>query len=81
MPVEKNEIEEIVKKVVAEVLAEGKKLESLKPVPKCEIKWKDDAIILECESTADRDRAKEILEKGDVILKVKPKSEEDMRGK
>lgn len=39
--------------------------------PKCEFKWKDDALVLECQSTGDRDRAKEILEKGDVILKVR----------
>lgn len=81
MPLDKNEIEEIVKKVVVEVLSKGAKVEPLTPVPKCEVTWKDDALVLECQSTADRDRAKEILESGDVILKVKPKSEEDTRRK
>ena len=77
MALDKSEIEEIVKKVVAEMADEGKKL---KPTPRCEIKWKDDALVLECQSKTDRDRAKEILEKGDVIIKVKPKDEEDTKG-
>lgn len=83
MPLDKNEIEEIVKKVVAEMLSisKGIKVEPEKAAPKCGVTWKDDALVLECESTADRDRAKEILEKGDVILKVKPKSEEGTRGR
>jgi hypothetical protein len=66
MPLDENEIEEIAKKV-AEMLNKGMKLEPQKPFPKCELTWKDDAAVLECESIADRDRAKEILEKGDVI--------------
>jgi hypothetical protein len=81
MPLDKNEIEEIVKKVVAEMLSKGIKVEPEKAAPKCGVTWKDDALVLECESTADRDRAKEILEKGDVVIKVKPKSEEGTRGK
>lgn len=80
MPLDKNEIEEIAKKV-AEMITKGTEVELQKPAPKCEFKWKDDALVLECQSTADRDRAKEILEKGDVIIKVKPKSEEGTRGK
>jgi len=80
MPLEKDEIQEIAKKVV-EMLGKDIKAEPEKAAPKCEIKWKDDALVLECQSTADRDRAKEILEKGDVILKIKPKSEEDKGGR
>ena len=80
MALDKNEIEEIAKRV-AEILSEGIRLEAQKPVPKCDLTWKDDALVLECESTADRDRAKEILDKGDVIIKVKPEGEERTKGK
>jgi len=80
MALDKNEIEEIAKRV-AEMLSEGMRIDPQKPAPKCDFTWKDDALVLECESTADRDRAKEILDKGDVIIKVKPKGEEHARGR
>lgn len=80
MPLDKNEIEEIAKRV-AEMITQRRDVELEKPAPRCEFKWKDDALVLECQSTADRDRAQEILEKGDVVIRVKPKSEEDTRGK
>ena len=80
MALDKDEIEEIVKKVVAEILSKGVRVEPQKPVPNCGFTWKDDALVLECESTADRDRAKEILDKGDVIIRVKPKGEERTKG-
>ncbi len=48
---------------------------------KCEFVWKDDALVLECESEKDRDRAKDILDKGDVIIKVKPRDEEPQKGR
>lgn len=80
MALDKNEIEEIAKRV-AEILTKGMKLEPQEPAPRCDFAWKDDALVLECESTADRDRAKEILDKGDVIIKVKPKGEERTKGK
>ena len=78
MALEENEIDEIAKKV-AEKLSKGMRVEPQKPVPKCELKWKDDALILECESTADRDRAKDILDKGDVIIKIRPRDEEQRK--
>jgi len=80
MALEKKEIEEIAKKV-AEMLSENMKVEPQKPAPNCELRWKDDALVLECESEADRDRAKDILEKGDVIIKVKPKDEKEGKGR
>jgi hypothetical protein len=80
MALDKDEIEEIVKRVVAEIITKGMRVEPQKPAPKCNLMWKDDALVLECESTADRDRAKEILDKGDVIIKVKPKGEERTKG-
>lgn len=69
------EIAQIAKKV-AEMLAKGMKRGPEKPTPRCEFKWEDDALVLECESPADRDRAKDILEKGDVRIRVKPRDEE-----
>jgi len=75
MALEKDEIEEIAKRV-AEIITKGMRVEPQKPAPKCDLTWKDDALVLECESTVDRDRAKEILDKGDVIIRVKPKGEE-----
>jgi hypothetical protein len=80
MAVSKDEIEEIVRRVVAEMISKGMRVEPQKPAPKCNLTWKDDALVLECESTADRDRAKEILDKGEVIIKVKPKVEERTKG-
>lgn len=79
MALDKDEIEEIAKRV-AEIITKGVRVEPQKPAPKCELTWKDDALVLECESTADRDRAKEILDKGDVIIRVKPKGEERTKG-
>lgn len=79
MALDKEEIEEIAKRV-AEIITKGMRVEPQKPAPKCNLTWKDDALVLECESTADRDRAKEILDKGDVIIKVKPKGEERTKG-
>jgi len=79
MALDKDEIEEIAKRV-AEIITKGMRVEPQKPAPKCDLTWKDDALVLECESTADRDRAKEILDKGDVIIKVKPKGEERTKG-
>lgn len=79
MALDKEEIEEIAKRV-AEIITKGMRVEPQKPAPKCNLTWKDDALVLECESTADRDRAKEILDKGDVIIKVKPKGEESTKG-
>jgi hypothetical protein len=81
MPLDRNEIEEIVKRVVAEILSKGMKVEPQKLCPKCDFTWKDDALVLDCESTTDRDRAKEILDKGDVIIKVKAKGEERSKGR
>ena len=80
MALDKDEIEEIAKRV-AEIITKGMRVEPQKPAPKCNLTWKDDALVLECESTADRDRAKEILDKGDVIIKVKPKVEERTKGR
>jgi len=80
MALDKDEIEEIAKKV-AEIVSKGMRVEPQKPAPKCNLTWKEDALVLECESTADRDRAKEILDKGDVIIKVKPKVEERTKGR
>jgi len=80
MALDKNEIEEIAKRV-AEILSKGMRVEPHKPVPKCDFTWKDDALVLDCESTTDRDRAKEILDKGDVIIKVKAKGEERSKGR
>ena len=80
MALDKNEIEEIAKRV-AEILSKGMKVEPQKPAPKCEHTWTDGALILECESTEDRDRAKEILDKGDVIIRVKAKGEERSKGR
>ena len=80
MALEKDEIEEIAKRV-AEIISKGMRVEPQKPAPKCNLTWKDDALVLECESSADRDRAKEILDKGDVIIKVKPKGEERTKGR
>ena len=37
--------------------------------------WKDNSLVLECETEEDRDKAKDILNKGEVIIKVKPKDE------
>ena len=73
MALEKDEIEEIAKRV-AEMINKGTIVEPQKPAPKCNFTWKEDGLVLECESTADRDRAKEILDKGDVIIKVKPEN-------
>ncbi|TEU01883.1 MAG: hypothetical protein E3J24_07405 [Dehalococcoidia bacterium] len=78
MPLGEKEIEEIAKKV-AEKLNKGLNAEQQKPAPKCGFRWQENALILECESEADRNRAKEILETGDVLIKVTPKDEE--RGK
>ncbi len=80
MALDKDEIEEIVKRVVGEMISKGMRVEPQKPAPKCNLTWKEDALVLECESTVDRDRAKEILDKGDVIIKVKPKGEERTKG-
>ena len=80
MALEKDEIEEIAKRV-AEIVSKGMRVEPQKPAPKCNLTWKEDALVLECESTADRDRAKEILDKGDVIIKVKPNDEERTKGR
>ena len=79
MALDKDEIEEIAKRV-AEIITKGMRVEPQKPAPKCILTWKEDALVLECESTVDRDRAKEILDKGDVIIRVKPKSEERAKG-
>lgn len=79
MALDKDEIEEIAKRV-AEIITKGMRVEPQKPAPKCNLTWKNDALVLECESTADRDRAKEILDKEDVIIKVKPKGEERTKG-
>ena len=79
MALDKDEIEEIAKRV-AEIVSKGMRVEPQKAAPKCGFTWKDDALVLECESTVDRDRAKEILDKGDVIIKVKPKGEERAKG-
>ena len=68
------------KKRVAEIITKGMRVEPQKPAPKCNLTWKEDALVLECESTGDRDRAKEILDKGDVIIRVKPKGEERTKG-
>jgi len=75
MPLGENDIDEIAKRV-AERLGKGLNIESQKPAPSCEFKWREDALILECETPADRDRAKEILDSGDVVIKVKPSDEE-----
>ena len=74
MALDKKEIEEIAKRV-AEIINEGGMKLDQKPEPKCEFMWKDNNLILECETEADRDKAKDILNKGDVIIKVKPKDE------
>jgi len=79
MALEKDEIEEIVKRI-AEIITKDMRVEPQKPAPKCNFTWKEDALVLECESTVDRDQAKEILDKGDVIIKVKPKGEERAKG-
>ena len=79
MALDKDEIEEIAKRV-AEMISNGMRVEPQKPAPKCNLTWKEDALVLECESTVDRDRAKEILDKGNVIIKVKPKGEEHTKG-
>jgi hypothetical protein len=50
-------------------------------LPRCQRLAKDDDLILECETEEDRDKAKDILNKGEVIIKVKPKSEEQRKGK
>ena len=80
MALDKDEIEEIAKRV-AEIITKGMRVEPQKPAPTCDLTWKDDALVLECESIADRDRAKEILDKGDVIIKVKIKDEERPKGR
>ncbi len=76
----KEELAEIAKQA-AEIVVKGMKVDSQKPAPKCEFAWKDDALVLECESEKDRDRAKDILDKGDVIIKVKPRGEEPQKGR
>jgi hypothetical protein len=80
MALTKEEIEAIVKKTVEKVIKDMK-VDSQKPAPKCEFAWKDDALVLECDSEKDRDRAKDILDKGDVIIKVKPRNEEPQKGR
>lgn len=80
MALTKEEIEAIVKKTVEKAIKDMK-VDSQKPAPKCEFTWKDDALVLECESEKDRDRAKDILDKGDVIIKVKPRNEEPQKGR
>ena len=79
MALENEDIEKIAK-LVAEKLGKSMKLDQ-KPEPKCEFKWKDDSLILECETEEDRDKAKDILSKGEVTIKVKPKSEEQRKRK
>lgn len=44
---------------------------NLPKFPNCTPTWTDTDLVLICDTPADRDRAKEILEKGDVILKVR----------
>ena len=80
MALSEEEINEIAKKV-AEKLRKSMQVEPQKPEPKCEFKWEDDTLILECDSTADRERAKDILDKGDVVIKVKPKEGEQRKGR
>jgi len=73
MALENEDIEKIAK-LVAEKLGKSMKLDQ-KPEPKCEFKWQDNSLVLECETEGDRDKAKDILNKGEVIIKVKPKDE------
>ena len=80
MALTKEEIETIAKKA-AEIVIKGMREDPHKPAPKCEFAWKDNALVLECESEKDRDRAKDILDKGDVIIKVKPRGEEPQKGR
>lgn len=46
-----------------------------KEPPKCELRWEEDRVVLECETAEDRDRAAKALEEGEVIVKVKVKKE------
>jgi hypothetical protein len=80
MALEKGEIEAIAK-LVAEQLKADMKAEQQKREPKCDFKWKEDGLILECETPEDRDQAREILNKGDVVIKIKPKGEAQKKGK
>ncbi len=80
MALTKDEIEAIAKKA-AEIVVKGMRDDPQKPAPKCEFVWEDDALVLECESEKDRDRAKDILDKGDVIIKVRPQNEKPQKGR
>lgn len=78
---DENEVDEIARRVVQMLTNQGMKVEPQKPEPKCELKWEDDALVLECESSSDRDLAKDILDKGDVIIKVIPKDEKQRKSR